>query len=1014
MIAKSRLLFVFSLFKITLLSILLYSCTSSERGLTDCGDTVDSNCDTSAKKGELPYVLYVRGGFNGWGAENAFVATKPPVYEAVLRIAPGNHEFKLAPNDWREEWVIKGAGRTPVALNTKHSLQKGGGGNYLFVRRTGYYKFRVDFSRGDAPSLEISETEGPSVTTVNPHKKHKKTVTESYPTYPGDKGGEAESVLFSVLDPSHKYRRYAQTTSQALRDPDPQYIRYEEKQGYPRVRSGSLSFDALFAMSLKEMREDSVSDIKDGNYNNGESIPCDCFETGAKWHYVWTRDLSYAADLSLAMLDPERVKNSLNFKLAEYREGITKPGVVNGSEEGLQIVQDTGTGGSWPISTDRVTWAFGAEKVLHNLQGEARMTFAKRAYQGLKNTVEIDRQAAFDGHDGLYVGEQSFLDWRDQTYASWIVRDIASLGTAKSLSTNVGHFQALKLASQLAQEMGDVVSSIKYRDWANDLREAINRRFWLEEEGLYSSLTASHFDGAALKKYDWLGISLAVLTGVADSERARASLSNYPHGPMGAPVIFPQQPNIPVYHNRGIWPFVTAYGLRAATAVGNSVVATDGYRTLIRGAAVNLSNMENLEWLSAQPLLLDEKLPQMSGPVINSKRQLWSVAGYLGMVVESLFGVSSTESGIAISPFLTVDMRNREFANSTSLSLLDLQLRNKTLNIKLILPPASQDKDGHYRVASTMLNGRSVEGNIPWSALQDSNSIKITLGAVRRDGQTLTRVAGDPYSSDDPNLFAPLEPALGKAVANAAGLRFPIAHPGESASSNDSSIGYTLFRDGEVVSSARTDTGKGGIAIVDPETTTLSSPHCYALEAHYTSSGTTSHHSEARCIGISEFVAVTDPRITSNLKPVTREALSGPFLEGFGAEGDTFEVAGIHIREEGVHGFQLKYHNAHNQINLGITNGVKWLTIKDEKGNDVASGVIQMPHAQVVSGKKPWVYSSPLMATLPEGVYALVIEDFMNMSYLAANTTFTGSGGVSGKLNTFDVAGLRVQRVFSR
>jgi hypothetical protein len=59
------------------------------------------------------------------------------------------------------------------------------------------------------------------------------------------------------------------------------------------------------------MKQDSVKEIRDGNYNGNNAIPCDCFETGEKWHYVWTRDLSYAADLGLAMLDPQRVRNSL-------------------------------------------------------------------------------------------------------------------------------------------------------------------------------------------------------------------------------------------------------------------------------------------------------------------------------------------------------------------------------------------------------------------------------------------------------------------------------------------------------------------------------------------------------------------------------------------------------------------------------------------------------------------------------------------------------------------------------
>jgi hypothetical protein len=42
-------------------------------------------------------------------------------------------------------------------------------------------------------------------------------------------------------------------------------------------------------------------------------------------------------------------------------------------------------------------------------------------------------------------------------------------------------------------------------------------------------------------KFDWLGQSLAIITGIADPEQARSILAHYPHGPMGAPVIYPQQ-----------------------------------------------------------------------------------------------------------------------------------------------------------------------------------------------------------------------------------------------------------------------------------------------------------------------------------------------------------------------------------------------------------------------------------------------------------------------------------------
>jgi hypothetical protein len=224
------------------------------------------------------------------------------------------------------------------------------------------------------------------------------------------------------------------------------------------------------------------------------------------------------------------------------------------------------------------------------------------------------------------------------------------MASAKAVSTNVAHYKALTLTAQLAREAGDTARAARYERWAGDLKTAINARLWLKDAGMYSSLTAAHFDGAAMHKFDWLGQALAIVTGVADPAQARSILAHYPHGPMGPPVIWPQQPGMPVYHNRAMWPFVTAYGLKAAAMAGNVAVADAAYESLMRGAALNMSNMENLEWLSGQPLLLDEKNPSLIGPVINSRRQLWSVGAYLGMVIENVFGVNALDEGIALRP----------------------------------------------------------------------------------------------------------------------------------------------------------------------------------------------------------------------------------------------------------------------------------------------------------------------------------------------------------------------------
>ena len=162
--------------------------------------------------------------------------------------------------------------------------------------------------------------------------------------------------------------------------------------------------DALFALAITELGENKVTAISDYSMNGGSPIDCDCFETGANWHYVWTRDTAYAVHSAIAFLEPQKSKNSLKFKISERKSA------VGGGN--MQIVQDTGSGGSWPVSTDRVVWALGALETLKNLDGSDYTSFLAESYEAIKNTLEADRLYIYDEKDGLYRGEQSFLVWR--------------------------------------------------------------------------------------------------------------------------------------------------------------------------------------------------------------------------------------------------------------------------------------------------------------------------------------------------------------------------------------------------------------------------------------------------------------------------------------------------------------------------------------------------------------------------------------------------------------------------
>lgn len=387
-----------------------------------------------------------------------------------------------------------------------------------------------------------------------------------------------------------------------------------------RSQAGSVMFDALFALAQQEMDQDRVDAIRDPAFDEGRPVPCECFQTGARWPYVWTRDVSFAADLALARLDPKRTRQSLQFKLSAARDGHTP---------GLFVAQDTGSGGSWPISSDRVVWFLAARHLLDD------PAFADQVWQALQGTLAQDRAMVFDAQMGLYRGETSFLDWREQTYTDWTREDVRFIGDSYALSTNVLHYQALRLAERLAGQQGDARAA-DYKGWADALAKQIDARFWREDIGQYMSYIGEAAHPVPYAKVDLLGLSLGILADVLPAERARRALAAYPMGPAGSPVVWPQEAQQPIYHNRAIWPFVSAYSLRAARQLDDAPRIAAEIRSLMQGAALAGSNMENYELIS-QAVHVDEG--KLSGPVVNSERQLWSVAGFLSMVIEGVFGV---------------------------------------------------------------------------------------------------------------------------------------------------------------------------------------------------------------------------------------------------------------------------------------------------------------------------------------------------------------------------------------
>ena len=801
----------------------------------------------------------------------------------------------------------------------------------------------------------------------------------TYPPYPDAPGTRPETVAVTVTGESGA-RRFDLSTSAPQREGDPQRRSVTEGAG-PHVATGNAQFDALFALAVDDARRNSVSEITDGQYNNGKPIPCRCFETGEKWHYVWTRDLSYALDLGLAGLDPTRAVASLLFKTGSLRPGVPRPPEL--AADTLQIVQDTGSGGSWPVSTDRTAWALGAERTLANLHGPERAAFARTALAALRGTLEADRVAAFDPRDGLYGGEHSFLDWREQTYPAWIVDDLSAMAEMKALSTNVLQYRAQRLASLLARDAGDTAAAARYDGWADALRPAIRAAFWDDRAGLFATFLTPDPNPARIAKYDLLGNDLASLSGIADAKQSAEILSRYPFAPYGPPVVWPQAPATFVYHNRAQWPFVTAYTLRAAAETGHVAAADRALDALMRGSALHLSNMENLEWLTGLSRYDD-------GPEINSARQLWSVGGYLGAVTGTIFGWRPDPDGVRIAPFLT--SRSRALMGDRA-RLSGLRFAGKTVDIALALPPHARD-GAYHPVKAIRLNGAPAPARITAEALRDGgNLIEITFGPARRSNTRVSEAPRVPaLSRDDPRAFVPDTPAI---TVDRATVRIAPAKPG---------LRYTMLRDGVTMTKNARPTWTDHRR--DPALTT-----CYSVIAADVATGLQSQPSARACDrgSAAQTVAIDDPRLTSDAPVLAPGGGVAAPTRALGI-GKTLTVRNVTIPRAGTYAVALRYDNHVFQLNTGVTNAVKRLTVTPASG--AAQGaIVQMPHIRPIGGSHPLRQSTRAYFRLNPGAYTLTLTDFINMSALTTNASYSNPGGEKGPVNEARVAAVLVDLV---
>ena len=450
-----------------------------------------------------------------------------------------------------------------------------------------------------------------------------------------------------------------------------------QPDAFPQYKSPHLIADAIYNMSMQEMQKAIEKDST--------------LRTGAEWAGVWTRDVSYSIILSMAYMQPRVAINSLRKKVNKRK----------------RIIQDTGTGGAWPVSTDRMIWAVAAWEIYLAIGDE---DWLKEAYEVIKLSLEDDYRVCYDNETGLVKGESSFLDWREQTYPKWM--EPADIFESLCLGTNAVHFKANKVAASMAKKLNDVESVARFEDRAESIQQGINTLMWQQDKGYYSQYLYGQTYKVQSPRAEALGEALAVLFDIAPLAKQATIVSSTPVVDFGIPCIYPQIPGIPPYHNNGIWPFVQTYWLMAGAKVGNEQSVMHSIAAIYRPAALFLTNKENF--------VADNG--DFSGTVINSSNMLWSLSGNIGLVHKVLFGIGFAEGELTFKPFVPSALKGQRHLTGFRYrnAVLDIEVEGFGDKVKSFMvddKPVQEHTfphniSGRHKVKIVMNNAFATEGKI--------------------------------------------------------------------------------------------------------------------------------------------------------------------------------------------------------------------------------------------------------------------------------------------------------------
>lgn len=668
--------------------------------------------------------------------------------------------------------------------------------------------------------------------------------------------------------------------------------RKNDLSAYPKLKSNNLLHEAVFNMALDEM----VNAVE----------PDTTLRTGKEWAGVWTRDVSYSILLSMAYMQPEASMISLMKK-------------VNPSG---QIIQDTGSGGAWPISTDRMVWTLAAYEI-YKVTGDRK--WLEKVYPIVERSLAKDEKTVMS-ENGLVKGETSFIDWREQSYPRWM--QTVDISQSEAMGTNVMYAAALDAAGQMASILGKKKEADKYFARSKALAANIDKVFWMPDKGYYGMYTYGRDNKILNPRAETLGEALAILYDIAPADHQKSISENNPHTPFGPAIFYPQISDMPNYHNNALWPWVGAYWTLAQAKAGNEKGVLEGIGSVYRPAALFCTNKENFN-LDNGDIFTE----------LNSSNMLWCLAGNIALTTRVLFGIHYEKDGLLISPFVPE-------ALAATRTLTDFPYRGAKLDITV--------EGFGSKVSELTINGK--KQNLEKGLLIPAKMLKGNVNiVVKLDNRPIAPMK----VNNVPNLKAPLTP-ITRLANNPAlnGNGIPVNNQLEW-NPIEYIAGYIVLKDGEKVAETRqtsypaTTPGEWQVIGVAADGTQsfasepLSNRETFILEFK------------------DETTTISSPEVSYQPSAPIAGFTGNGFVE-IDRNAKPTEVQ-VEIPETGVYTISVRYANGNGPVNTENKAAIRTLTLD---GNKAATLV--MPHRGVANWND-WGRSNTVTLPLEKGTHTLGI-----------------------------------------